>query len=67
MERIARLEVRKAAEIAIGGPELGDAVVQAEGRDAGVVNHGSLHAATLQLLPQSRPMSAGLGQQFRDG
>jgi hypothetical protein len=37
-ERIAAVEVGKAAEVSIGGPELADAMVQAETRHARIMD-----------------------------
>ena len=63
MQRIAGRESQKAAEVAIGGPDLGDAVTPAQGADSGVVDHGFLDRSVLKVLPEDVPMGPGLGEQ----
>ena len=61
-ERIDCLELGKAAEIAISGPQLAHAMLEADRRDAGIVNFGANRAAGKQCLLQMTPIVVRLGK-----
>jgi hypothetical protein len=63
-ERIPCLQIREAREIAIGGPELGDAVGEAEGGDAGVMHFGAGDLPREKQSLEDRPVTGGLAQEY---
>lgn len=62
-EGITRLQLWKAREVPIGGPELRNSVMKAEGCDAGVVYLGTGHLAGSKKPPEHLPVAGGLTQQ----
>jgi hypothetical protein len=63
-ERIPFLQIREAREIAIGGPELGDSVGEAEGGDAGVMHFGAGNLPREKQSLEDRPVAGGLAQEY---
>ena len=62
-EGIPNGEIRDAAEVPNGGPQLPDAVPPTECRHAGIVNLCTCDAAGLNRSPKLRPITLGLRQQ----
>jgi hypothetical protein len=62
-EGIPNGEIRDAAEVPIGGPQLPDAVPPTECRHAGIVNLWACDPAGLERSPKLRPITLGLRQQ----
>ncbi len=60
-QRIARRELWESREIAVGGPEFVDPVVQAKGSDAGVVNAGPLQFGFRGKVAEPRQVSVAFG------
>jgi len=59
---VAGGELREGGEVAIGGPQFVDSVVQAECRDAGVVDSGSLEFGFQRKLPKFRQVAVAFGE-----
>lgn len=60
---VARDQIGETAEVAVGGPDLRDAVGAADGSDASVVHPWTGDTAALQELPQHRPVAGALIEQ----
>jgi hypothetical protein len=52
-ERVASGEIRKTTEIAVGGPQFANVVVQAQRRYAGVVDHPARGPGALEQATQN--------------
>ena len=62
-EGIPNGEIREAAEVPIGGPQLPDAVPPTACRHAGIVNLCACETAGRDRSPKLRPIPLGLRQQ----
>lgn len=61
---VPRAEVRKPREVTVRGPQLDDAVLEAEGGDASVAHFGADHTRTHQALLEGLEVRRGLGQEL---
>lgn len=62
-QRIDDGECREAAEVAIGSPQLADAMIAADRGDASVMDLGTTDAALLKRGAKLRPVAFGLCQE----
>ena len=67
LQRIPCGKARKAAEVPVRRPELGNAMSDAQGGNARIVNEGPSHLSLAELVLQDAPMHVRLREQSGHG